>query len=571
MLYISMKQKLLFFFLFLCFSTFLNAQPQNDSLAKYSYEELRNLYKKNKPNDSIYVREYLERGKKDKDSIKIARGYYNMAVELENSKDRIKYIDSSIITCKNCKHSIYPALSYYLKGYYLYLAGENREALNVFFKALEVLKKNKNIELEINTRNSIISVKSNWGTNEENLYFTLDFIKFIESQRNYKVLYQYDYQLAIYNLAITYIKLQNYDKAFETIKLGITEIKGIDNYDFVSLAGITQYYLENYKTAIDSLQKALPYRDDHGKAMSNYYLAKSYDKLSQPEKAQFHFLKTDSIYQVTKDVFPEMRIAYEHIIEYYKSKNDTENQIKYYDRLIETDKIIDSTYTYVTETVQKKYETPQAIAERNRLLEEAKEKQNAWKYNFGIISAILVAILGILVFVFRRQRYYKKRFESLMKLTDSDTENAKLVKTSIERSRNTLNMTSEKQKQEQKEIDIPEAIIENILEKLSKFEASKGFTKQVTLAQLAKKLGTNQKYLSKVINWHYKKSYSVYINDLRVHYAISKLKEETTFRNYTIKAIAEEVGFRNATAFSKAFYKTTGINPSYFIKELQKR
>jgi AraC-like DNA-binding protein len=58
---------------------------------------------------------------------------------------------------------------------------------------------------------------------------------------------------------------------------------------------------------------------------------------------------------------------------------------------------------------------------------------------------------------------------------------------------------------------------------------------------------------------------------LRVAYTISKLKEEKTFRNYTIIAIAEEVGFSNAKSFSKAFSKTTDINPSYFIKELNKR
>ncbi len=33
-------------------------------------------------------------------------------------------------------------------------------------------------------------------------------------------------------------------------------------------------------------------------------------------------------------------------------------------------------------------------------------------------------------------------------------------------------------------------------------------------------------------------------------------------------AIAEEAGFNTAESFSKAFFKKTGIKPSYFIKEL---
>jgi len=39
---------------------------------------------------------------------------------------------------------------------------------------------------------------------------------------------------------------------------------------------------------------------------------------------------------------------------------------------------------------------------------------------------------------------------------------------------------------------------------------------------------------------------------------------------YTIKALASESGFNTTEAFSKSFYKKTGIYPSYFIKELKK-
>jgi AraC-like DNA-binding protein len=38
-----------------------------------------------------------------------------------------------------------------------------------------------------------------------------------------------------------------------------------------------------------------------------------------------------------------------------------------------------------------------------------------------------------------------------------------------------------------------------------------------------------------------------------------------------MSAIAEEIGFNNAQTFSSAFYKKTGIYPSYFINQLNKR
>ena len=39
----------------------------------------------------------------------------------------------------------------------------------------------------------------------------------------------------------------------------------------------------------------------------------------------------------------------------------------------------------------------------------------------------------------------------------------------------------------------------------------------------------------------------------------------------TIKAIANEMGFNTTEAFSKSFYKSTGIYPSFFIKQLEKQ
>ncbi len=77
-------------------------------------------------------------------------------------------------------------------------------------------------------------------------------------------------------------------------------------------------------------------------------------------------------------------------------------------------------------------------------------------------------------------------------------------------------------------------------------------------------------YLSKIIN-HYKgKSLSNYLTNLRIEYCISELRQNATLRKYTIKAIAQEMGFRNSESFSKAFKKQTGLNPSYYIKELNK-
>ena len=81
-------------------------------------------------------------------------------------------------------------------------------------------------------------------------------------------------------------------------------------------------------------------------------------------------------------------------------------------------------------------------------------------------------------------------------------------------------------------------------------------------------MNTNTKYLSKIINHHKNKSFINYVNDLRVEYSIEQLKESDVLKSYTIQGIAEEVGFNSAESYSSAFKKSTGIKPSYFLREL---
>jgi AraC-like DNA-binding protein len=119
--------------------------------------------------------------------------------------------------------------------------------------------------------------------------------------------------------------------------------------------------------------------------------------------------------------------------------------------------------------------------------------------------------------------------------------------------------------------DIDNSIVESILLKLEEFEKSMRYTNSdYTSVMLAKELKTNSSYLSKTINDYKKQNIPSYLKELRVNLAINRLKNESKFRTYTIQAIAEEVGFKTAQSFSTAFYKKTGIKPSYFIKQLAK-
>ena len=258
---------------------------------------------------------------------------------------------------------------------------------------MKVLKINKNIALEINTRSAIISLKSNWKRNEETLKLRKELLDLIKSNKQSFFEYKETYLFALFNLSAEYLINKNYKEGLNTSIIGIRESLSYKDtimyYEFVSNTGTANYYLGNYQLAIDSLQKGLPYEDEHGKAMSNYYLGKSYTKLSKPQLAQYHFLQTDSIYQSTQDIFPELRDTYENIIDYYKSKGDTDNQLRFIDKLLAVDKKLDATYKYVTEEVYQKYDRQQLVAQKEALQDTITSYEKSWWYYVGSVLIIL--------------------------------------------------------------------------------------------------------------------------------------------------------------------------------------
>lgn len=86
---------------------------------------------------------------------------------------------------------------------------------------------------------------------------------------------------------------------------------------------------------------------------------------------------------------------------------------------------------------------------------------------------------------------------------------------------------------------------------------------KLTLNQLAKKIGSNEKYLSLFLNSKYEMNFATYINSYRLEEAkLLLLKKETA--SFTIETIANMAGFHSKSTFNTAFKKETGKTPSEF-------
>jgi AraC-like DNA-binding protein len=233
----------------------------------------------------------------------------------------------------------------------------------------------------------------------------------------------------------------------------------------------------------------------------------------------------------------------------YNKIGDTQNSIKYYEKASETYKENDKRQGKVSADIIRKYDLATLKEELDISQKKSDQKSNLLTIATSSIGILLVSFI---IFYKRRERQNKKKFEKLLANSESNHVEEKVPKVGAEKHA------------------IPDAISSEILEKLKTFEAKEQYLKKnTTLAEVASKLKTNPKYLSKTVNKHKKKSFSNYIRDLRIQYVLHRLKHDKTFQSYTVQAIASEIGYKSSEAFSKAFKTETGLYPSYFIKQLQ--
>lgn len=308
---------------------------------------------------------------------------------------------------------------------------------------------------------------------------------------------------------------------------------------------------KNHKKALLNFKKAIPsiIDDEYYDFLSITYsnIGFAFDSLNNYKEALSYHLKVDSIYKKNGIRNILMENSYQFLIKDAKINNNLEKQLAYTNNLIEIKEYNLTHKNSVISMFVNKQEIPNLKKEKETLESKIKTQRNYTIF----FSGLMIVFLGLFIFQIKKKTLYKKQFKKLMNqkgITQNSNGTAKIS------------------------LNISEEVITSILKQLHTFENNKDFLKaDINLQKLANDFTTNTRYLSKVINQHKETSFSNYINQLRIHYTVEKLKSDSLLRKYTIKAIAHEVGFKNVESFSKAFYKFTKLKPSYFIKELEKQ
>lgn len=575
------KNRLMNLFIFLLTFCLFGQVKNREDLKRMSYDNLKENYNKStKKKDKVkYATLYLNRGKKEKSSINIAKGYYWLALleyDVDNKKT-LQLLDSVIKYSKNnYSDKFFPAAAYCDKGIFLEKDYRFKEAI-IYYNLAEEFASRNNLDYYYVIRENIaISKSENLGEVEEALiiykecfnYFKTKYIKDKKNEKNY--LY------AIFGLADVYKSLKKIDSCTYYNKLGYAVSKSTNNYNFqymfVLNEGANQVLKKNYKAAIDSINIALPKLkslNNIGNVFASYfYYGKAYEGLGNNQQALTNYMKVDSMYRHDRKIItPEFIDGYLFLIKHYKNSGDKTNQLKYLTTYMIIDSTLQKNYKELNKILQNDYDFPYLVKEKESLIASLKNKT---KFYYWGISCLLLIIIGLVIYQQRSKKKYRLRFEKIIAESNTIKEKKSIINTN--ECADIFIDENQISKDKIKEFSISEEIVTLILKKLATFEHEKGFlSSKVSVKTLSEDFETNSKYLSKIVNEYKNKTFINYVNDLRIEYAVINLQESKTARKYTLQALAVEYGFNNVESFSSAFYKKTGLKPSYFIKERENK
>lgn len=559
---------------------FCHAQANNEEKntpEQRTYEELEKEFyssRMGEGNSKSIADYYLKKAKSENNTARIAEGYVMRHFE-ENLSDALRDLDSLQHITQNSKQNTYPARIYLLRGNLYFRNNNLQSALNNYILGLKYAKEKGNKRQIAMAHISIAYLNNYIGKHEE----TAKVLRHYAYDADY--MNEDEKRTLKLNLADAYIEINKMDSAYILIQDGLQESrKNKDFYRYYENLGLLGYYnlhSKKYQKAIDGLLECEKYfftNNNSDTRSQNYtllYLGKSYAGLQQKEKAVDFFRKIDSMVLKTNYIYPELRDVYTYLIDYYKENSDTEKQLYYVERFLQVDNVLYTQFRYISRELPRRYDTPELQQEKEDITNELTKRKSLF---YIVLSLLLISHLLFINVYFKykkSEKNYKKIAQDLI-LSANERRFDRDYKSEPEKESFSEPLPVENAGNSEERITktISEDIAQTILAELEIFESKDQFlSRGITLGSLAKKIKTNSKYLSEIINTHKGKNFATYLNDLRIDYAISRLANDRKFRSYKIPFIAEELGYNNEQAFTLAFKKRTGTPLSVYLKEIE--
>lgn len=345
-------------------------------------------------------------------------------------------------------------------------------------------------------------------------------------------------KLGIANLLKSKSKFQSVEKEMSFPSLQLIHSR-LGNYYLKNELDSAEYYFTQNLKLSDEFKFDADLELLAKNGMSKYFL-----QIQQKDSVSKYVSELIPLIQKAKDVRIKKEV-FKNLAQIYYSSNDVENYKTYNQKYL---KLNDSIY-------ELDKETRVLLANQASQNESEKTSSNQLLWTMLILGFALVGLILTYAYHLKVKKEYAQ-FQRIMREID-EKENFKIAE---KQEFNSVNVYVISEKTEQ-----------IILDKLKKFEDSEKYINpKVSLQFLAKQLDTNTKYLSEIINKNKTQNFNNYINELRIHYILRKLKSEPKYQNYKVSSLAEECGFNSRNTFTLAFKTTLGMSPAKFIGFMKK-
>jgi len=533
--------------LFICKSVFAIGTQSNtqDSLTTKSPKQLIEQIQHSSPDESKAYEIALNKIS-DSDLI-LAQQYYKVASFFYNKEDFERstyYLDKAAEFAKKIEDDTFLSKCYIKLGNAYLKDWKNQKSLDSYDLALKIFRKNKNIKYELAVNSGIAMIHRRMQQLDKALEVCKNSLLLIENSP-YKN--SIDHVKLITIISETYLDQKKYDSVLQYADIGIAMAEPLDysigQIDLLTKKGIVSFNRNKIPQALEQFCLAedilINKNITQKKSILNlyYFLASCFYEQKEYNKAISYLKNTEPLLEEQDSRNIRFIDINKLFAKCYKVIDKKQESI-YLEKVV----ALQSQFQDATNKTVNKLHKQNTQKLENELKARYKE------YVYFILLFACVFLMLILFKYFKKQNNNKVRFDTLIQK---------------------INTLESKEKNQTKAIIIDDKKVNDVLNGLHKLENQEFFLNTACdLRSMAKKVKTNTTYLSKIIKTHKAESFNDYINDLRIEYALKRLKNDKKFRSFSVKSIALEIGYKTDNSFTKHFKSKTGINPSYYIKKI---
>ncbi len=560
--------KYFIFILSISIPSILNSQEASnipDSLKNKSAEEIVSLinFSSTDEKERIYEKTFLYLQNKKKNT---SQKYLDLGEALyvvENYKKSLTYFVKAAEIAKEIEDNRLLFISNIKQSHCYFQSSINEKAIEAYFKALTIAKENKNIDQEIIAYSGLIAILPLINKEDKAIDFSLYTLNLIEkaSFKNKK-----NHVRLLTTISDAYLAKEDYDAMLVHVEKGIALAKKLDYkeglLDLYIKKGRLFYHKKEWSQAFEYLYKAETIIEKnnivHGFfpiINTNYHLARCFYDLKKYDEGIIYLLKTVSILK-EKNLENNIVIAtYNLLAKCYLETDKKDEAIHFLKKVIELkDHIQNKKNKAINEFNEQ--DSEKLLTQISGLQGQHQIDKKEVTYMLISVVIVITALFLVLIAYTKKQKSNQLVFKKLIQQISA-----------LELEKN--NATSNKKVT--KSVVIDDNTVEEVIKRLDRLEEQEYFlSPNSNLRSMAKKAKTNATYLSSIINSSKGKNFNDYINDLRIEYALERLKNDKMFRSFSIKGIATELGYKSDYSFTKHFKVKTGLNPSYYIKEINK-